>query len=83
MTVKDTNIFSAIPFSCSIERLKQFLDKYAPRQNILEVPTELKRPLLDITDPSESAVVSMGFKKIIILEVHILFKCGHCGTGMI
>lgn len=50
---------------------------------ILEVLTELKRHLLDFRDCSGIAIERMGFKKRVILEAHILFECGHCGTCMI
>lgn len=70
-------------FPCSIEKTEAIFRQVRTMTKILEVPTELKRPLLDITNPSENVIESMALKKRIILEVHFLFKCGHCGTRMI
>lgn len=69
-------------FPCSFEKTEAIFRQVCTVTKILEVPIELKRPLLEFTDPSENAIESMGLKKRLILKLHILFKCGHCGTRM-
>lgn len=43
-------------FPYSIEKTEAIFKQVCTMTKILEVPTELKRPLLDFTDPSGNAI---------------------------